>query len=157
MSETNESQTSAGAENKAPTSKSTLIFIVIALAGIGGGWWYMNSQGKQSTDDAYVHGHKHMVSSRIVGHVVEVLVDDNQMVKKGDVLVRLDQERYQRLYEAAEATLAKAKAAGRYFGRAECLLAKRFVQYDARNSIAHRSVAAPHTNFRRRSSRLQIG
>lgn len=115
VSETGSAGASSGAasqqESSAPTSKSTVTFIVFALVAIGVGWWYMQNQGKEKTDDAYVHGHKHMVSSRIVGRVVEVLVDDNQMVKKGDVLVRLDTERYQRVFEAAQATLAQAKAA----------------------------------------------
>jgi membrane fusion protein (multidrug efflux system) len=48
-----------------------------------------------STDDAYVNGNVTYVAPRVSGTVVKVLVDDNQRVKKGDVLVQLDKEPYQ--------------------------------------------------------------
>jgi membrane fusion protein (multidrug efflux system) len=48
-----------------------------------------------STDDAYVNGHVTLVAPRVSGQVVEVLVDDNMHVKKGQVLVRLDREPFQ--------------------------------------------------------------
>src|SRR4051812_14697362 len=44
----------------------------------------------QETDDAYVTGHLHQVSPQLDGQVKEVLVADNQTVRAGDVLVRLD-------------------------------------------------------------------
>ncbi|WP_346777720.1 biotin/lipoyl-binding protein [Paraburkholderia aromaticivorans] len=47
-------------------------------------------KGERSTDDAYVTGHLHTISSRVSGTVQEVLVDDNQLVHAGQVLVRLD-------------------------------------------------------------------
>jgi membrane fusion protein (multidrug efflux system) len=48
-----------------------------------------------STDDAYVNGHVTFVAPRVAGHVITVLVDDNQRVRRGDVLVQLDKEPYQ--------------------------------------------------------------
>jgi len=45
-----------------------------------------------STDDAYVNGHVTFVAARVGGQVVRVLVDDNNRVHKGDVLVELDKE-----------------------------------------------------------------
>src|SRR5271155_4373895 len=48
----------------------------------------------EETDDAYVTGHLHNISSRINGVVTDVLVDDNQFVHKGDVLVKLDPMEY---------------------------------------------------------------
>jgi membrane fusion protein (multidrug efflux system) len=47
-----------------------------------------------STDDAYVNGHMTFVAPRVPGQVTKVLVDDNQRVKKGDLLVELDKEPY---------------------------------------------------------------
>jgi membrane fusion protein (multidrug efflux system) len=43
-----------------------------------------------STDDAYVNGHVTFVAPRVAGKVINVLVDDNNPVKKGDLLVRID-------------------------------------------------------------------
>ncbi len=44
----------------------------------------------EETDDAYVAGHMHMISSRLDASVTEVLVEENQVVKAGQVLARLD-------------------------------------------------------------------
>ncbi len=48
-----------------------------------------------STDDAYVNGHVTMVAPRVSGQVAKVLVDDNNRVKKGDLLIQLDKEPFQ--------------------------------------------------------------
>ena len=48
-----------------------------------------------STDDAYVNGHVTFVAARVAGQVSRVLVDDNNRVHKGDVLVELDKEPFQ--------------------------------------------------------------
>ncbi len=57
--------------------------------------WVRTSLETVSTDDAYVNGHVTLVAPRVGGQVSKVLVDDNNRVKKGDVLVRLDKEPYQ--------------------------------------------------------------
>jgi membrane fusion protein (multidrug efflux system) len=64
----------------------------------------------ESTDDAYTAGHIHNVASRVTGTVLEVRVDDNQMVKQGDVLVVLDPTDYQAQVDQAEANYEKAQA-----------------------------------------------
>jgi len=48
-----------------------------------------------STDDAFIDGHKYMVSARVSGNVAEVYVDDNQMVEEGTVLLELDPATYE--------------------------------------------------------------
>ncbi len=57
--------------------------------------WVETALTTVSTDDAYVNGHVTFVAPRVAGQVTTVLVDDNQRVKKGDVLVQLDKEPYQ--------------------------------------------------------------
>jgi membrane fusion protein (multidrug efflux system) len=64
----------------------------------------------EETDDAYVTGHLHNISARINEAVTEVLVNDNQHVHKGDVLVKLDPSQYMALAGAAEANVKKAEA-----------------------------------------------
>jgi membrane fusion protein (multidrug efflux system) len=64
----------------------------------------------EETDDAYVTGHLHNISSRINAVVAEVPVKDNQLVHEGDVLVKLDPSEYVALMAAAKAQLAKAQA-----------------------------------------------
>ena len=70
-----------------------------------------------STDDAYVNGYVTFVAARVSGQVARVLVDDNNRVKIGDVLVELDPEPYQvqvaikqAAMDAAQANLVVARA-----------------------------------------------
>jgi len=64
----------------------------------------------ETTDDAYTTGHVHNISSRVADTVVEVAVDDNEFVKKGQVLVRLDPRDFQVQVDKARADYARAKA-----------------------------------------------
>jgi membrane fusion protein, multidrug efflux system len=63
-----------------------------------------------STDDAYVNSYVTFVAPRVEGQVLQVLVDDNNRVKKGDVLVRLDPEPYQVQLDIKQAALDAAQA-----------------------------------------------
>src|SRR5580698_6556229 len=64
----------------------------------------------EATDDAYVAGHVHQVSPQLDGTVKEVLVRDNQTVKAGDILVRLDSLEFDLAVRKAEAGLAQTNA-----------------------------------------------
>lgn len=64
----------------------------------------------ECTDDAYVAGHIHQISPQLGGQVKEVLVADNQLVKAGDVLVRLDPLQFQIALSKAQAGLLQAKS-----------------------------------------------
>src|SRR4051812_15044513 len=61
---------------------------VALLAWLGHTAWHTFRY--EETDDAYVTGHLHQISPQLDGQVKEVLVTDNQAVRAGDVLVRLD-------------------------------------------------------------------
>ena len=63
----------------------------------------------EETDDAYVTANIHPVNARINGTVTEVAVDDNQSVKQGTVLVKLDPHDYQVALQQAQAALDVAK------------------------------------------------
>lgn len=87
------------------------IFFVVSLATVVAGgayWWYRQSH--ISTDDAYVEGRVHPVAARIQGSVVEVLVKDNQPVKKGQPLLRIDTEPYSVRVAASSSALTAATA-----------------------------------------------
>ncbi len=72
--------------------------------------WYHYS-GRESTDDAQIDGHIHQVASRAGGTVLEVAVRENQEVKAGDVLVRIDPRDYEVALARARADLLEAQAA----------------------------------------------
>ena len=72
--------------------------------------WVETELNTESTDDAYVNGHVTMVAPRVSGQVAKVFVDDNQRVKKGDLLVQLDKEPYQVQVAIKKAAVASAEA-----------------------------------------------
>jgi membrane fusion protein, multidrug efflux system len=69
--------------------------------------------GRVSTDDAQVDGHIVPVSSKVYGNVIEVLVNDNQQVKAGQVLVHIDPRDYQVKVDQTKAALAVAESQAR--------------------------------------------
>lgn len=83
--------------------------VVVLLAGAGLWWW--TSQGHESTDDAQVDAHMTQIASRVGGTVLKVLVNDNQEVEAGTVLLELDPRDYQVAVDKAKAELADAEAA----------------------------------------------
>ena len=77
-----------------------VVIVVLALAAYFGVPIVDRALNTVSTDDAYVNGHFTLVAARVPGYVLEVLVDDNYRVRKGDVLVRLDPQPYQVIVDA---------------------------------------------------------
>jgi membrane fusion protein (multidrug efflux system) len=61
-----------------------------------------------STDDAYVNGHVTYVAPRVAGQVSRVMVDDDDRVSKGDLLVQLDKKPYQVQVDLKKAAVANA-------------------------------------------------
>ncbi len=84
-----------------------LALLLILFEGIP---WVRTALQTVSTDDAYVNGHVTFVAARVPGQVTKVLVDDNNRVRTGDLLVQLDKEPYQVLVNIAQAALDAAQA-----------------------------------------------
>ena len=84
-----------------------VVIVIVASAGYYV-WKYLNTY--ESTDDAQIDGHINAVSGRISGNVVEVRAEDEQVVKAGDVLVRIDPRDYEVAVAKAEADLRDAEA-----------------------------------------------
>ncbi|HEX4749104.1 MAG TPA: HlyD family secretion protein [Bryobacteraceae bacterium] len=109
-------QESQDSEQRKPTNrrrKRTVRFVLLAiliLAIIIGIPIYAYYSVRESTDDAQIDGHLVPVSARIVGTVLEVLVNDNQPVRAGQDLVKLDAADYQVAYAQAQAQLATSEA-----------------------------------------------
>ncbi|HEY1921289.1 MAG TPA: HlyD family secretion protein, partial [Tepidisphaeraceae bacterium] len=87
-----------------------LIAIILLIAVIVSIPWILYSLHTVSTDDAYVNGHVTFVAPRVPGQVMQVLVDDNNRVHKGDLLVQLDKEPYEVQLNIAQAAVAAAQA-----------------------------------------------
>jgi membrane fusion protein (multidrug efflux system) len=88
-----------------------VVLLVVAVVAVAGFyiWRYLNTY--ESTDDAQIDGHINAVSARISGNVLEIRAEDEQVVKAGDVLVRIDPRDYEVAVAKAEADLRDAEAA----------------------------------------------
>ena len=81
------------------------VVLVAVLAGL-----FLYYHNRESTDDAQVDGHITPVASKVYGRVAQVLVDDNEPVKAGPVLVKIDPRDYEASRDQAKAALALAES-----------------------------------------------
>ncbi|SEN11654.1 membrane fusion protein, multidrug efflux system [Luteibacter sp. UNCMF331Sha3.1] len=84
--------------------------IGLALVGYGVHWW-TTGRFIQDTDDAYVGGDTTVVGSKVSGYIEKILVTDNQVVRRGDLLVQIDDRDYKAAVARAEASVAAQEAA----------------------------------------------
>ncbi len=94
-------------ETKKPLDKKVVIGILIIIA-VFAGIFVHNSMKYQSTDDAYVETTTVQVAPRVSGQIIEVHIDDNQRVKKGDLVAVIDPADYEIKLEQAQAKYEKA-------------------------------------------------
>jgi membrane fusion protein (multidrug efflux system) len=89
-----------------------IVVVVAAVAAAGVGYWWMDSQKYESTDDAQVEGHLDLVSSRISGTVISInpRVENNQAIEAGTLLLELDPRDYAAELDHAGAVLATRSA-----------------------------------------------
>jgi membrane fusion protein, multidrug efflux system len=81
---------------------------LLLLAIVAGLFFYYHN--RESTDDAQVDGHITPISSKVYGRVLQVLVQDNEPVKAGQVLVKLDPRDLQAAVDQAKGQLALAES-----------------------------------------------
>ncbi|MEW9571721.1 HlyD family efflux transporter periplasmic adaptor subunit [Rhodanobacter sp. Si-c] len=150
------SQTSPAAANTAaqpPQNKRRgfllrMLLAVIVIAGIAWTLWYfLDGRWYESTDDAYVGGNVVQLTPQIPGTVVTIGADDGDLVKQGDVLVKLDRSNADVALAEAKANLANTvrKVRGLYssvngqqaiVAARETAVAKAKADYDRRTGLA---------------------
>jgi len=70
---------------------AAIVFALMAVIGVIAVYFYIQYKNTHiSTDDAYVDGNIHTIGARVSGTVIKIFVNDNQFVKKGDILLELD-------------------------------------------------------------------
>src|ERR1700694_756534 len=106
---------SAAAPNKKITFRKVLVTVAVVAALAGAAWYgwdyWTVGQYLVSTDDAYVQADNTTVAPKISGYLHEVLVGDNQRVRAGQVLARIDARDFRVALEQATADVAAARAA----------------------------------------------
>ncbi|MGY5777513.1 HlyD family secretion protein [Rhizobium sp. LEGMi135b] len=112
----------AGRQNDAPVERrssfirrhplSILLGIVVLLALIVVAWfvWKIYFHPYESTDDAFVDARSFSVAAKVSGYVVEVPITDNQSLKTGDVILRIDPRDYQIALDQANGQVEVARA-----------------------------------------------
>ena len=86
------------------------LMLIVPLAVVGVALYFYFSGGRyQSTDDAYVEAAQMVISSNISGRVSEIDVRDNELVKKGAVLFRIDDAPFRIAVDEAQARLGSAR------------------------------------------------
>ncbi|WP_288364062.1 HlyD family efflux transporter periplasmic adaptor subunit [uncultured Acinetobacter sp.] len=111
---TDSPQASASDQNgdalKAKRKKLLSIFaLVVIVAAIVFGIWYVFFNHTVNTDNAYVGADTAQITSMVTGQVSEILVNDTQQVHKGDILVKIDPRDAEIALAEAKAMLAKAQ------------------------------------------------
>jgi membrane fusion protein, multidrug efflux system len=85
--------------------------LALALGGICyGRYWWTTGRFTESTDDAYVGGNITPVSPHVAGFVAEILIADNQYVRAGQLLIRLDSRDFEAALDHAAAVAAAREA-----------------------------------------------
>src|SRR6202051_4686516 len=98
-----------------PPKKRSKVFLIILIALVVAGTWFgiskwHHAQLHAETDDAQIEANIRPIIHRISGYVKEVRVTDNQVVRKGDTLLILDDRDMRIKLEQAEAALATAQS-----------------------------------------------
>jgi len=84
---------------------------VLLIAAAGFAWyWFSTLRWLESTDDAYTQADAVVIAPKVAGYVSDLLVTDNQRVKAGETLLRIDPRDYQTALAQAQATGAAAEA-----------------------------------------------
>lgn len=95
-------------------SKRRILLVVVAVAALGGAiWlarWWTVGRFIESTNDAYLQADSMTAAPKVAGYVTDVYVRDNQAVKAGDPLVRLDVRQYRVALDQALATVDARRA-----------------------------------------------
>jgi membrane fusion protein (multidrug efflux system) len=90
--------------------KKQILMLVLVIALIGSAGYAWSIWGEEETDDAFVDGHIYSVTPRVSGFVNNVLVEDNQRVQAGQLLVELDPTDLEVALAQARADLSTAES-----------------------------------------------
>ena len=108
----NRQETDSGrSANRKRIARAKIVAPIVALLlAVGAAITYRYYAGWESTDDAQIDGYINPISSRVAGYITNVYVDDNQYVKAGTLLARIDPKDYEVAVASAQATLTNDQA-----------------------------------------------
>ncbi|HEY6833598.1 MAG TPA: HlyD family secretion protein [Pseudolabrys sp.] len=132
--------------------------LAVAAAGCWMGIQYWTvGRFMESTDDAYVKADSTIVAPKVSGYVAELLVDDNQSVKVGQTLARIDDRDLRAALDEATASVAAAAASVANLGAQITAQGSQIRQADAGVAAATASLSLSQRNDARRLKMAQVG
>ncbi|CAH1661541.1 Membrane fusion component of tripartite multidrug resistance system [Hyphomicrobiales bacterium] len=90
---------------------AAVALIALAASGYEGYHWWTLGRFEIETDDAYVHVDMTILAAKVSGYITSVDVTDNQFVREGDIIARIDDGDYRLAVDAAKGKVATQKAA----------------------------------------------
>jgi len=101
-------------KNRRPLLKRAALVALVLITVIGAAkfaydWWTVG-RFMESTDDAYVGGDVTVIAPKVAGFISQLLVRDNQQVRAGDLLIKLDDRDYRAALAKADAAVAMQEA-----------------------------------------------
>jgi membrane fusion protein, multidrug efflux system len=111
-----EGELAAGSVALAPKKRSArpalwaLAAVLLGGAAWYGKYWWQDGRWIESTDDAYVGGNTTTMSPQVSGYIVAILVQDNDRVGAGQLLIRIDDRIYRAALDRAEANVRQQQA-----------------------------------------------
>lgn len=130
---------------KRPGKKPLIILaIVVIVMLLVGFWFWFSTRNIETTDDAFTEGDAVTIAPKASGYVVQLLVKDNQRVKKGDLLLVIDPRDNSAQRDQARAQLGLAQA---QLHQAQAQLALSRVQYPAQRDQALADQAKAQANL----------
>ena len=98
---------------KKPKSKLPIIILIVVavIVIIGGLIYWLMTRNQESTDDAYTEGNAVSIAPKVSGYIADVLIRDNEPVKAGQILAKIDDRDFRVALDQANADLDAAKAA----------------------------------------------
>ncbi|MCX7857226.1 MAG: HlyD family secretion protein [Deltaproteobacteria bacterium] len=114
-------------------TKTRLIILTLVILVLGASLAYYLHYKKThiTTDNAYVEGRIHVVSSKVPGTVKAIYVEDNKLVKKGEILLELDEKDYEMKVKEAQAAYEMEKRRLSEIQDNALILKKRLAEIDA--------------------------
>ena len=119
-----------------------LLLCLGAVVVVTAGWAWVDSSGQASTDNAYIRGDVTSLAPKVAGYVMAVEVEDNQTVRAGDVLFRIDDRDYRARLAQAVADVEAAQA--------------RLTNVDAETQLQHALVRQAEAERRSAMAQLKL-
>lgn len=133
-------------QRKKPGKKPLIILavVVILLAIVAFIWWFA-TRNEVTTDDAYTDGNAITMAPKVSGYVVQLAINDNVYVHKGDLLVVIDKRDYQAQVDQAQAQVGLAQA---QLNAAQVQLDIARIQYPAQYRQAKAQTSSAEANYK---------